>query len=379
MNSSVSSILDILSDAEAARIENRRKTFEILSLEPMLTIEDILIDKRPLVSEPLRSLFDDLSKIVEKHSVEEDIAEWPFKYFWSDPSEPRHSKLLHYFINPDGKHGCGPFLLRKLVEIFVAALPANHSFPSISERHDQFWRACRVDAETRRGDDQCGQMDLFITRDIDRERFAIVIENKVKQAPNQLNQLQNYVKKAKHRPASFVENEIFVFFLPLIDDCWPHKSDVEAIQKQGVAYAYVTFEQHIKPWLKAVLDTNWPDGLPRRIRKHLSYYRNFIDYLINQRKKTAMSDKILERLKQAADDAKVGKDKLPSWDEVLRLETAFHEFKPYFERMLRGGFLLRVEEILTTRATTTWHVEGRNTTAKSVTSEFDECFAQGNR
>ena len=28
------------------------------------------------------------------------ITDWPFEHFWSDPNEPRHSKLIAYFIDP---------------------------------------------------------------------------------------------------------------------------------------------------------------------------------------------------------------------------------------------------------------------------------------
>lgn len=328
----------------------------------------------PPSGQPLRVLLEKISQVVEVHMVCENVSDWPFGHFWSDPSEPRHSKLLCYFINPDERHGCGSFLLSKLVTVLIDALPPGSGFPKISERDEGFWRACRVQAETRRGDDQSGQMDLFITRDYDLERFAIIIENKIKRAPNQRKQLQNYVAKAKNRPARFVEKEIFVFFLPLIDDCCPVKSDLEAIQALEVAYAPITFEHHISRWLKAVLDTEWPGHLPPRIREHLSYYRNLIEYLVNQRKKQAMSNKVLERLIQAATEAKTGGRILPTWNEVNQLEASLREMKPYFERMLRGGLLLRVEHILKEKGVTPqWYVEAGELVAPCPThSPFDE-------
>ena len=348
MNSSISSVINILVEADAG-------------------------------GEPLLALLEQVAQVVEEHAVQQNITDWPFEHFWSDPSEPRHSKLLRYFINPSEKHGCGPFLLREFVETLVKALPLNHEFPAISQRQDEFWRACGVDAEIRRGDDEPGQLDLLITRAVDRERFAIIVENKIKGAPNQPKQLQNYVTKAKNRSANFREKEIFVFFLPLIDDRFPDKEDVAAIQKQGVEYSYVTFENQILPWLNAVLETNWPDGSSPEIREHLSYYRNFIEYLVNQRKKSTMSSQILERLKQAADDSKSTNRALPSWNEVQRLETSLSEMKPHFQRMLRGNLLLRIESLLKEKQLIPeWYLADNGiATPLRINAEFNESFDQG--
>lgn len=346
----------------------------ISSLSPIL---DLFRDADSVIEEPLRGILEQAGQIVEDHTVEREITDWPFEKFWGHPYEPLHSKLLRYFIDPVAKHGCGPFLLQAFVGTLVKALDQSqpsHKFPF--NRPDDFWHGCHVDAETRGGDGQPGQMDLWIQRPCECARFAIIIENKINRAPNQPNQLQRYVAKAKMR--GFDEKELFVFFLPLTDDCDPDEKDRKAIQDKGVTYAKITFAEHIRQWL-AVVD-EWPQNLDKRICEHVSYYRNLITHLTNRRKDEIMSEKILDRLKLTAKDASEGKARFPSWEDLQRLETSTRVMMLYFKRMLRGKLLLSIDRILNTSVKTeSYRTNGSVGTADpcSIVSEWDECFDTG--
>ena len=59
------------------------------------------------------------------------ITDWPFENFWGNPHEPRHSKLLGYFIDPLQKHDCDYFLRRKLLEVLENALKASECLPPV--------------------------------------------------------------------------------------------------------------------------------------------------------------------------------------------------------------------------------------------------------
>jgi len=341
------------------------------SVSPVL---DILYDADAL-GEPLRALLEQVAQVVKDHAVQRKIADWPFEQFWGNPSEPQHSKLLGYLIDPDEQHRCGSFLLRKFVAVLVGALEKSDKFPAISDHDDGFWDECCVDAETRfvPDDDDSGQIDLLITSPVDwvrdNRKFAIIVENKIHRAPNQPKQLWKYVAEAERRKFQGV---IFVFFLPLTFlDCKPQPDDLKAIQSK-VTYAEITFETHIREWLTLVLGQRWPDNLPASIREHLSYYRNLIDYLINQRKGEIMSNKICEQLRLAARN--VG---LPTWGQVQALKTTTRELEQNLGRMLRGKFLRTTGEILRANGSETkWVLIGRGITIEDVASEFDECFGQ---
>ena len=79
MNTNLSRVLDILYAAEIARKEGCRRVCELLSLDPTSTIARILIEPdNGLGPERFIPLLQDVSRIVGKHGVRRNIADWTF-------------------------------------------------------------------------------------------------------------------------------------------------------------------------------------------------------------------------------------------------------------------------------------------------------------
>ena len=374
MNSNLSPVLDILYEVETARKEGCRRVCELLSLDPTSTIARILIEnENQLGDRSFRTLLEKVGDIVSHHKVQRNITDWPFENFWNNPHEPRHSKLLGYFIDPKQGHGCDDFLRLKLLEVLKNSLNAHKCRPTVQCR----FRAdeCNVEAETRDvqpGDNKPGQIDLSITRQCDDDRsdnnrnFAIIIENKINRATNQPEQLQKYV--ARFRRVGFSDEQIFVFFLPLTDDLNPASDDLKAILGK-VTYKKITFEKHIRAWLKIALE-EWPANLDCRIREHLSYYLNLINHLINQRELDTMKASILKQIEKADQN-----DTLPAWSQVEQLYESASKLKQCLESVLRGKLLLRVQSLLRERKVNVGFVLDDGTEMKqTLDSPYDAWF-----
>jgi hypothetical protein len=168
----------------------------------------------------------------------------------------------------------------------------------------------------------------------------------------------------------FKDAQIFVFFLPLINDYTPNEADRLAIVNAGVTYTPITFEQHVGQWLRDVLDEKWPENLSLTIREHLSYYRHFINFLINRRKGEMMSQRMIDVLKAAP--------ALPVLEEIQQAERAIYELKRATEQALAGRMLLKINRILGQQGIKTeWYeTDGARGTVlrceAPISSEFDE-------
>jgi len=264
MNTNLSRILDILSEVETIRKKGSIRVCELLSLDPTSTIGRILVEKdiEP-AHQRFSTLLEEVSQIAGEHGVRRNITDWPFENFWGNPDEPKHSRLLKYFIDPREKHGCGLFLLRRLLsacDIFNPELLVDE--------------ACEVTREDQ-------HIDLQVTRNRIDCKYAIIFENKINRAPDQERQLRRYVDRVYQR--GFAYNQIYVFYLPLASDKHPEAGDRAAIQNHGVKYTQITFEKHILNWLDKVIERNseheCPKAMCEGMRENLSHYRSLIRYL----------------------------------------------------------------------------------------------------
>lgn len=326
MNTDLSRALDILYVAEIARKDGCRRTCEILSLDPKLASLLVEMESNLGTFDPI--LLETVSKTIEDHNIERSITDWPFEHFWDNPYEPRHSKLLMYFIDPNAAHDCGPFLLRKLFEVLKnsfqpdAVIPVDHYQVSQPE-----------------------YIDLLIERDCGdvKGKYAIIIENKVNSAKDQWKQLERYVKSVMRR--GFRPEQIYVLYLPLTSAKEPNRDDKDAITKLDVNYRKITFETHITNWLESVLrketEAEWPLAMQGGMLENISHYRNLIKYLVNKQKEVKMNAEILKQLEQAEK-----KNPLPTWSQVDSLLKSAVELKPCLESVLRGKLICEVRKVL---------------------------------
>ena len=119
--SSLSPIFEILHQPALRQSEGLGNVSELLSFDQDSPVSRILFkEESGRDGARIEALWDGVAGIVKDRKVQRSITDWPFMHFWENPYEPSHSKLLGYFINPDEAHGCGGFLLGKLLEILKA-------------------------------------------------------------------------------------------------------------------------------------------------------------------------------------------------------------------------------------------------------------------
>lgn len=363
MNASFSSAISILCGAESARKEDCHRVCELLSLDPTSTIARILIEKEQRFVVFNITLLEKVAKVVEDHKIKRSITDWPFEHFWGNPYEPRHSKLLGYFIDPEAAHECGHFLLGKLLSILDKSLTASERLPPVLSRFPE--GGCRVNAEDQ-------YIDLCIERDCDDRKYAIIIENKINWAENKHKQLQTYVERVRCG-RGFEYNQIYVFYLPLTDAKNPNKDDLAWLDEKKVCYKKITFKDHILGWLNAVLaesERGWPPNMAEGMRENLSHYRNLIGYLINKQKELTMNHAILKQLEQSEKE-----NPLPTWSQVESLQKSAVELKQCLESVLRGKLLLSIRSNLQEKGGDVWLCRDPDSTIKiKVGSPYEDDF-----
>ena len=303
---------------------------ELLSIDKCSVILDILTEPNRLPCfESIDPLLRDVYRSIEAHRIVRNITDWPFENFWTNPHEPKHSKLLGYFIDPHNDHGCGRFLLIKLFDV----LRRLKCFPFDKDLQID---ACRVTVED-------AHIDILITCDCDEAKYAVIIENKVNSAVDQKNQLERYVREVMGR--GFLPSDIWVFYLPLTAAKDPDSSDKAAIINLGANYQIITFVEHVMTWLNEVLDEQsmWEQKLSTRIemRENLSHYRNLLRYLNKQDKIRKMKMEIIDKLRQAYNNGE-----LPSLEQVQNLRESTVALQECLESTLRVELLLRTQRIL---------------------------------
>lgn len=277
---------------------------------------------RPIAPDKLE-LLEQIARRQSKGKEQASITDWLFENFWGNPYEPKHSKLIGYFINPAESHGCKDLLLKQFLAI-------------VCEKEWSSTGAFRVETEG----DGIGRIDLLITHQIE-QRYAIIIENKVNGAVDQDNQLENYVEWVKsNRTLGY--DRIHVLYMPLDDHKEPAAADLAAIQKKGVHYRKVTFKNHVRDWLDAALKAMGEGAsatdaeVRRQMCVNLSHYRDLIDYLNRKEKELTMNNDIIEIIK---------KNPL-SWEDAHRLAESATGLQRGIERILRGTLFEQVRDLL---------------------------------
>ena len=322
-------ILDILRSAQAARIDGCNN---ILSLVPGNKVNGLfsLLVERPgaFYENPDKELLESVTEIVKKHAYESQITDWPFENFWDNPKEPRHSKLIAYFVDRK-MHANADYMLKKLFKIFNQ----NFNFPA-----DEI-ESYEVIPETRVGDSY-GQIDILINcKTINGREFVVIIENKVNHAPDQPNQLERYVRKMvslKYKP-----EDIYVFYLPLTATKNPQENDRIAVLDIGAIYHKITFKEHILDWLESIVNDPY-SSLHKGMLENIGHYKNLIQFLIKKNNMTEINNQILENL---IAHEKVNQ-KIPSLNQVAELRKSLDSLDACLRKVFHGRLLLEISAIL---------------------------------
>jgi hypothetical protein len=312
-------VFDLLNKVATERKDGCCRVCEVLAIDS--TISRILQERE---NEPINNTFStllkDVSYIVQKCAVKRIIADWPFENFWGNPDEPKHSKMLAHFIDPDEKHGhgYGKSLLKELLKVCGKTnLVVDHHCEVKSEKDHIDIRVIRRAQDGENKDSN--------------NNYAIIFENKIHGAIDQpgaegtKGQLDTYVEVI-NKNYKFEYTDIHVFYLPLRADKDPKREDEKAIKVKGVNYKKITFENEILSWLikmadkRSVTIKDEDEGM----RDNLTHYKNLTTYLINKNKESNMKTEILKQLEN-------GNVVLPSLEAARRVQEAVNELVPCLE------------------------------------------------
>jgi len=356
MTDNLTAPLTFLYDIENQEAANARSACSFLDVPPhsatALFTDIVVARKLTLGSSRYDDLVEAANRLVTKHKVERSIADWPFEHFWQNPDEPRHSRLLGYFIDPAELHHCGVFLLCAFLRKLNPDLPQDHWHVEVESAH----------------------IDILLTRNCSdgKGKYALIIENKVNGAVDQEKQLQRYVDEVRRR--GFSNSETYVFYLPLTEGKDPTINSKGSIEDQGVTYSKVTFKDHILPWLSDVLrdESSWPQCMRTGMRDNLVHYHGLVRYLIETQKGRVMSAELLKKLQEASDSG----TRLPTWNEAHNLIAAATELESCLRSVLRGKVLLGIQQRLKDQGFIPMPELYNNTgiTIKGLSSPFDPLF-----
>jgi len=151
--------LNFLYTIENERVEDVHRACALLPQQPATDfLERLLVQKeQKLGPERFDAIIQIAAEAVRSHEVQCSISDWPFEHFWQNQNEPRHSRILGYFIDHNFDHGCGEYLMGKLFETLkLEDLPNDKWHVEIESRH----------------------IDILLTRDCIPGKYAIIIETK---------------------------------------------------------------------------------------------------------------------------------------------------------------------------------------------------------
>jgi hypothetical protein len=343
------SSINLLYEIDKSHVNGLCRACELLPADSASSMLKGIILEEHQTLEPTRcySLIVAAADAVEAHKVKRNITDWPFEYFWHNPVEPRHSRLLAYFIDPENVHDYGGYLLAKLFEALgLKDLPK-----------DKWVVACET-----------AHIDILLTRKSDDGKHAIIIENKVNGAIDQPRQLETYFEEA--RSLEFEVEEIYVLYLPLTKYKTPSADSLGNVPINRVRV--ITFEDDILRWLDAVIATpeDSPVNLCKGMRKNLEHYRDLITYLINRQKGQQMNAAILRHLEQSH-----GRDPLPTWNQVESLVKSAAALQECVECVIRGKLLFAIKDQLPEPASSATFYTGEGKIIMP-SSPYDQLFAE---
>lgn len=317
------SAIEILSEAEARRKAAWKQTVALLPvLNGALECLSQVADHWTLLeaSSVYRELLGATVRAHREFRIEHNIAYAPFEFFWDNPAEPRHSRLLGYFIDPRAEHGCGLFLLRSFFKQFDLVSP---DLPL--DEH------CVVHPPEE------GHIDLLVTRERPDGKYAVIIENKVNGAVDQDEQLQRYYEQLRRR--GFGHEEIVVCYLTLRGG----SPSVGSEGNIGDRLRLRSFLEHIVPWLESALTDkeDWPSGMRAGMCDNLKHYRNLIKRMLNNERAMQMNEKIFEALQRADKE-----DRLVSLEDIVVLKDSVLTLEACYRRLMQAKMFSAVRRRL---------------------------------
>lgn len=274
---------------------------------------------------------DSIIELLELYDIIQDVKEeekkkLPYRFnvlLDANPLEPDVSKMLAGFLMQKTK---GEYrVLKSFIKTFwgndLAALITNPTFST---------------EETVKGD---YRIDILI---YEKDKYAIVLENKIWDAPDQPHQLANYIDAMLSSRYGFGKEQVYVAYLPKTSDHEPSLNSWKSQEGGGSykeefqdRYRLLDFTEKILPWLESSMAVQ---GINEEYFEHSRFL--FIDFLkrkldldsIDKMEQKEIEKKLKERLYTDDAVADAGKllqmiDKLPRipMDEVVKRLTVLRK------------------------------------------------------
>ena len=258
---------------------------------------------------------DSIIELLELYDIIQDVKEeekkkLPYRFnvlLDANPLEPDVSKMLAGFLMQKTK---GEYrVLKSFIKTFwgndLASMITNPTFST---------------EETVKGD---YRIDILI---YEKDKYAIVLENKIWDAPDQPHQLANYIDAMLSSRYGFGKEQVYVAYLPKTNDHEPSLNSWKSQEGGGSykeefqdRYRLLDFTEKILPWLESSMAVQ---GINEEYFEHSRFL--FIDFLkrkldldsIDKMEQKEIEKKLKERLYTDDAVADAGKllqmiDKLP--------------------------------------------------------------------
>lgn len=274
---------------------------------------------------------DSIVELLELYDIIQDVKEeerkkLPYRFnvlLDANPLEPDVSKMLAGFFmqKTNGEHRVLKSFVKTFWDDSLAAMITNPTICTEETVKDDY------------------RIDILI---YEKEKYAIVLENKIWDAPDQPHQLANYIDAMLSSRYGFGKEQVYVAYLPKTNDHEPSLNSWKSQEGGGSykdefqdRYRLIDFTEKILPWLessKAVY------GINEEYFEHSRFL--FIDFLkrkldldsIDKMEQKEIEKKLKEHLYTDDAVADAGKllqmiDKLPRipMDEVVKRLTVLRK------------------------------------------------------
>lgn len=194
-----------------------------------------------------------------------------FAYYVST-KEIIHSKIIADLLNPKGEHQLGYGFLVMFLKAIGIGVKTKTAPSAENPLHDVF-----VETESfAPTDDSNGRIDILVPFDYNGKRYAIIIENKLNDAPDQPRQLARYNEYLSK--SGYNGSELITVYMPRVGD----KCDV-----------YPTAKVINATMLAKIID----ETLEESVSPNKAAIQSYSNYLKN----ISMSNIIMENAKKLAD------------------------------------------------------------------------------
>ena len=179
-------------------------------------------------------------------------------------SENDHTKLLVAFLRYNNVVGEYP-ILKSFLSCFT-----NLELRELNDVKVKFNQRC----------DRNGYIDGYVTFISQGFKYALIIENKVYDAPDQKKQVQRYIEHAlkdiRENPIDDALQRIWVFYITrdgskTINEVSYSLENQEASTNIGDRFVGINYREHVIEWLNLVVNSQYAEALVNVVKSYLEY------------------------------------------------------------------------------------------------------------